>query len=84
MSAVPETGRRVIWSTTATGVSRFVSQPDPEDSTNRRTRPRVTAIAHDQRTRTLSLPDSARVLDRISMDPERVDVLRLGSPGLSD
>jgi hypothetical protein len=33
-----------------------VSQAEPRELTNRRTRQRVTAIAHDQRTPTSSLP----------------------------
>ena len=44
------------------GVSRFVSQAEPREPTNRRTRKRVTAIAHDQRTLTPSLPDRARTV----------------------
>ena len=39
------------------GVSRFASQAKPRELTNRSFQPRVTAIDHDQRTPTSSLPD---------------------------
>jgi len=39
------------------GVSRFASQTEPRELTNRKPRQRVTAIVHDQRTPTSSLPD---------------------------
>jgi hypothetical protein len=38
------------------GVSRFASQTEPRELTNRRFQPWVTAIHHDQRTHTSSLP----------------------------
>ena len=38
------------------GVSRFVSQAKPRELTNRKPQQRVTAIIHDQRTPTSSLP----------------------------
>ena len=39
------------------GVSRFASQAEPQEQTNRRLKPWVTAIGHDQRTNQSSLPD---------------------------
>ena len=38
------------------GVSRFASQAEPRELTNRRIQPQATAIHHDQRTPTSSLP----------------------------
>ena len=43
------------------GVSRFASQTKPRELTNRRFQPRMTAIHHDQRTPTYSLPVLVRV-----------------------
>jgi hypothetical protein len=57
VSAVPRARRRVIPKTTTEGVSRFVSQTQPREQTNRRLKPLVTTIHHDQRTNTSSLPD---------------------------
>jgi hypothetical protein len=56
VSAVPRARRRVIRKTTTEGVSRFVSQTQPRELTNRRLKPLVTAIHLDQRTNTSSLP----------------------------
>ncbi len=56
VSAVPGARRRVIRKTTTEGVSRFVSQTQPRELTNRRLKPLVTAIHHDQRTNQSSLP----------------------------
>ena len=39
------------------GVSRFASQTQPQELTNRRFKPWVTALGHDQRTNPSSLPD---------------------------
>ena len=43
------------------GVSRFASQTEPRELTNRTLRLRVTALPHDQRTPTSSLPVHERV-----------------------
>jgi len=55
VSAVPRVRRRVIRKTTREGVSRFTSQTEPQELTNRRFGPWVTAIHHDQRTNQSSL-----------------------------